>query len=108
MKAIIPESLEMSFPTDVNSTDQDINDSIDEFCEVSILLTQFTVSHHISIETDVTKFIIDSQKITLDEVNMNTLFFNVFSVYFDVTINYAGIGGPGCDFAVYVLSKSKE
>jgi hypothetical protein len=41
------------------------------------------------------------QKVCLNEVDMNTLFSEVF-VHTDYSIGYAWIGGEGCNFSLFI------
>jgi len=47
---------------------------------------------------------IEPQKITLDEKAMNELFDEVFHAF---DIEYAGLGGAGCDFSIIVKNPKK-
>lgn len=57
-------------------------------------------------ETDVT-YTIPEQKITLDEVEMNILFYYVLWL-FSYRIEYSGLGGAGCDFSLDLYPDNNE
>ena len=42
------------------------------------------------------------QKVTLGELVMNELFAEFLGIYFDTKLEYAALGGAGCDFALRV------
>lgn len=44
---------------------------------------------------------IGEQKITLDEIDVNELFFEIF---YDSKIEYCAIGGKGCEFSISIIS----
>lgn len=45
---------------------------------------------------------IKTQKIVLNEIDTNTLFFDVFT-FFETQIKYSELGGAGCDFSIEMI-----
>ena len=90
MKVIIHQPLILHYGCGVGLPHED--DLIDTCKERSVsLLIERT-------ETDVT-YTIPEQKITLNEVEMNILFYYVLWM-FSYRIEYSGLGGAGCDFSL--------
>ena len=50
------------------------------------------------------KLYIPSQKVTLDEISMNTLFDTIIELT-DYTMSYGGYGGAGCAFSISIRAK---
>ena len=50
------------------------------------------------------KLYIPSQKVTLDEISMNTLFDTIIELT-DYTMSYGGYGGVGCAFSISIRAK---
>ena len=65
------------------------------------LLEKFSVSYK---ENDDYIFI-EEQKITLDEINVNTLFSEIFTD--ECELEYDFLGGRGCEFSLSLYSKNK-
>lgn len=58
-------------------------------------------SIHYSFENN--NLIIFPQKINLTEINMNSLYNNWFM--YNCSIEYAGLGGTGCEFSILIKQK---
>ena len=77
-------------------TDDEFDDSI---------LKQFAVQHTIThLSDDLMKIYIPSQKVTLDEISMNTLFDTIIELT-DYTMSYGSYGGVGCEFSIRIRAK---
>jgi len=63
--------------------------------EVSDFLKQFTIFHKIKGDF----IFIETQKVNLNEIDMNELFDEIFYMF---NIEYAGMGGAGCEFSLNV------
>ena len=65
---------------------------------------QFSIKGVVENHEDHFRIKIYSQKITLDDLNMNTLFAHVIDqVFFNkYTLDYSAIGGKGCEFAMRI------
>lgn len=88
------------------ATDFEIVGSIepdDEFDDS--ILKQFAVQHTIThLSDDLIKINIRSQKVTLDEISMNTLFDTIIELT-DYTMSYGNYGGVGCEFSISIRAK---
>ena len=88
------------------ATDFEIVGSIepdDEFDDS--ILKQFAVQHTIThLSDDLIKINIRSQKVTLDEISMNTLFDTIIELT-DYTMSYGSYGGVGCEFSIRIRAK---
>jgi len=62
---------------------------------VSEFLKDFTIFH--TIKDDF--IFIETQKVYLNEIDMNELFDGIFHMF---SIEYAGMGGAGCEFSINV------
>jgi len=58
--------------------------------------------HSVLYSIDNKQLIIPTQKITLTELDMNVIFFEVFC-FFETQLKYGGLGGHGCDFSVELI-----
>lgn len=87
-------------------TDFEIVGSIDPDDEFDdSILKQFSVHHTIThLSDDLMKLYIPAQKVTLDEISMNTLFDTIIELT-DYTMSYGGYGGVGCEFSISIRAK---
>lgn len=103
MKLLIDTDLVGTFPVDPTITGQDYEDAFDHWCDISVLLKKFSVSHSITNFPkkggEPTVFTVPAQKITLDSVDVNELLFDGFYLL-DYEMNYAALGGRGCDLTL--------
>lgn len=65
------------------------------------LLEKFSIYY----KEDDNHIFIEEQKITLDEININTLFSEIFMD--ECELEYRFLGGRGCEFSLYLHSKNK-
>ena len=65
------------------------------------LLEKFSVSY----KEDNEHIFIEEQKITLDEIGINTLFSEIFTD--ECKLEYGFLGGRGCEFSLSLHSKNK-
>ena len=100
MKTIIHDTL-------VYSSDFAVEDTIDVtelFDYTRDLCVKFNVHHTITVTADRVKLTIEPQKITLDEIDMNTFWHDVLDNFFSIRTHYAALGGAGCGFALSVYN----
>ena len=65
------------------------------------ILEDFSVQHSFVNNYTSCSLILNVQKIVLDEIDMNTLFYEVLSQFdTDFKITYSTLGGEGCDFSM--------
>jgi hypothetical protein len=72
---------------------------------ISETLDRFSVHHDIEYRDDAWYFTLYSQKVTLDEVQMNELFYDILFNALDYNLEYAPLGGRGCGFALEMTAK---
>ena len=56
-----------------------------------------------TVDEATARIVIDAQKINLDGIAMNQLFFELLTQLFDIELAYAPLGGTGCDFAIEII-----
>ena len=98
MKVIIEQDVSFVITYDEpceDGTESDLAIEIQEIC------SSYAVRFKFSSTSTEDRFTILEQKITLDEWDMNDLFANVLR-YADYTLEYAWLGGKGCDFALSI------
>ena len=91
MKLLIDQDLICSY--------EDISE--EEIANIAVDLKKICV--HYSFMNGVFKIL--TQKVTLDEVAMNEFMFDILNQYFSVDIEYAALGGAGCDIAFNITNK---
>lgn len=105
------EDLEITVPTVGLARQQaiaqhclDTLEIADEVCK------KFSIAHSFEGDekSEVLSFSIQAQKITLDEFNVNTLFYTVFDSFLPVVIEYMSLGGTGCDMALSIRKMKVE
>lgn len=82
--------------------EEDIHIHEEESSEVQDYLNKFAIRNKYIGGGSI---LIEAQKITLDEVNMNDLFSNLLM---DFEISYGFAGGKGCDFAITLGKRIKK
>lgn len=107
MKVIILDELQCRIKLNTDVAAPEWNSIVQQFTDVGEVLSNFTVHHNLWVSNELVTFDILPQKITLTEVDMNTLFFNIIDDYFKYELTYAPLGGAGCDFALELCSISK-
>lgn len=79
----------------------DTKDAFDEyFKDREEILKEFTVFFKSDLNDKSYQITIDPQKVNLDEINMNTLFFDVLNDFDNLQLKYSPLGGEGCEFAM--------
>lgn len=79
---------------------KDINGALEEISET---LEKFSIKNHIEKRADnFYNLKIFDQKVTLDEISMNTLFDTLLNS-FDFTMEYGYYGGEGCEFSIKIF-----
>lgn len=103
MKLLIDQDLVFTkeYPSDLPS------DEFDEECEyfqqLQEVARQYSVGGSFTVTATGAKVVVYAQKVTLDEVSMNTLFADFLTELFVLETRYAALGGAGCDFAMAVV-----
>lgn len=104
MKLLIDDTLTFFGKDDPSSTEQDHQDSEEEWAEMTALCDKFGVKYHHEHSDGNTVFTVPPQKIVLDEYDMNELLYDVFFLL-EYDMQYAWIGGKGCEVALTITPK---
>jgi hypothetical protein len=100
MKTVIHDTLTYSSNFDIEDT-ADVNELFDNTRDLCV---QFSVHHTITVSADRVVFTIEPQKVTLNEIDMNTFWHDVLDNFFNIRTQYAAFGGAGCEFALSVYN----
>lgn len=106
MKLFIDNDITYSFIFS-NESEEGVSAVKDEFDFITSYLKKNSVQHKLEITDASVVLTIFSQKITIDEIAMNALFYNALAYLFDLTLCYSFMGSDGCDFAVRI-AKAEE
>jgi hypothetical protein len=103
MKLLIDEDLvfTQAFPPEFPEAEFDAE--CEYFQQLDALARQYAVAGSFAVTATGVTVIVRAQKVTLDEISMNTLFAEFLSELFIVELRYAALGGAGCDFAMSVV-----
>lgn len=99
MKLLINRELTHRLVRGSDYTDEAWDWECDDYVRITETCDSFTVYNRLVATDTQIDFTIGVQKCTLDEMNMNTLMYEVIDYLWSPTIRYAGLGGRGCDFA---------
>lgn len=105
MKLLVQEKLTTAIYEDPGSTPQDYKDDEEFWKFITSLLDGFAVHYNLEHKLGYWLFEIPEQKITLDEQDMNELFYECFNVLLDYRVEYSALGGKGCGFSVCMYKK---
>ena len=85
---------------------EDKEELISYLSEYEDLCSQLSVHRSITHDSESCTFkvVVFGQKCTLDSMDTNTLFSEILSV-FDYEIEYANLGGVGCNMSISVIEK---
>ena len=103
MKLLIDSDLSYSTTYYPSATDETLDEYQDFFSDIEACLNSFNVSCAVTNARSGASVTIYTQKIVLTDENMNTLFADVLTELFDVKIEYAHLGGRGCEFSMRIL-----
>ena len=70
-------------------------------------LKRFAVHSKLDLTERRCLFTVVSQKVTLDDINMNTLLHDLYETFDDLVLEYAGLGGEGCEVSLR-LTQEKQ
>lgn len=103
MKLLIDEHLIWSDTYYPCITEEDREEQEAYVKEISKLLDKFCVWHSVDLMESGFSVILQVQKCTLTEQDMNELFYEILLPHFRVGwLKYSPLGGAGCDFAVRI------
>lgn len=98
MLCYLDEDLKGVFETTPSAPDA--AEQQDDLRYLLALLKQFGVCHKTVSNDTTTTVTLFPQKVTLDDVDMNTLFFEALHPCFPYRMEYSPMGGRGCEFAI--------
>ena len=104
MKLLIDTPLMFVAQDEVGTTDQDREDSKEEWDETCAVLEKFVVAYTLTYTPNSIVFVVKVQKIVLDDTNMNELLYDGLWVL-DLDFRFAGLGGRGCETAFNVTPR---
>lgn len=104
MKLIIENTLVLDDINNPSITDEELDEVAEYYREIQSISNGYSVYCELSLREDSSSLTIYPQKVTLDEIAMNHLFAAVLSE-FEYNIEYANLGGKGCDFSISITSK---
>ena len=104
MKLIIEDTLVLDDINNPSITDEELDEVAEYYREIQSVANSYGVYCELDLREDSSSLIIYPQKVTLDEIAMNHLFVAVLSE-FENNIEYAPLGGKGCDFSISITSK---
>ena len=105
MKLLVQEKLSVVYEEEADSNNSDFENTAEFWKYITDLLDSFSVHYNLEHRSDYWLFEIPEQKINLSEQNMNKLFFECLYLL-EYNLEYAALGGAGCDFALELYSKS--
>lgn len=106
MKLLIQENLSATYYGEPDSSPQDIEQDVEFWKGITELLDKYSVYYKLEHKSDCWLFEIPVQKINLSEENMNTLFHEALFLL-EYELDYAGLGGKGCDFSLEMCAVKK-
>lgn len=102
MKLLIQQDLHWFSKIDPSLTLEELENVRVYFHSLKALAKRFSLSGKYEVLDDSIDFHIYAQKVTVDEVAMNEFFADFLTELFDVEVEYAALGGAGCDFALEI------
>jgi len=100
MKLLIQQDLHWSSKFDPSLSAEELANEREFFEALKDLAKRFSLWGKYEILDDSVDFRIHAQKVTVDEVAMNEFFADFLTELFKVEVQYAALGGAGCDFAL--------
>lgn len=104
MKLIIENTLVLDDINNPSITDEELDGVAEYYESIKDIADEYGVYCELDLREDSSRLTIYPQKVTLDEIAMNHLFAAVLSE-FEYNIEYANLGGKGCDFSISITSK---
>jgi hypothetical protein len=101
MKLLINTPLKYSMTFDPDIAEEDWEEWKQFWDDATVFLKFCCIYHTLHLMESGFSFEIGVQKCCLDEQNVNQFFGDILNIFDNkVTIEYAGLGGYGCDFAL--------
>lgn len=104
MKLLIDKPLVFIAYDEIGTTEQDRQDSKEVWDETCEVLNKFGVYYTLTYKPNCIEFLLNTQKISLDDLDMNELLYDGLWVL-DLDFRYAGLGGRGCETAFTVSQR---
>lgn len=107
MKLLIDNELEWQFKfADNPEVDlENIKEGVEAF---EVLARSMSVWGSFTVDETSARIVINAQKVNLDGIAMNELFHDLLTELFDIEIEYAPLGGAGCDFAFRIVKATPK
>lgn len=103
MKLLINTELTYSVTFNPSVSEDDWDEYSDYFYCIQEVLDKYNVSSDLNMMASGASIWIEAQKITLDDIAMNHLFSDVLYELFSFKLDYAWLGGEGCEFSMRLL-----
>lgn len=103
MKLLINQPLHWATTFNPGASDDELEDIREDYRAIGESLRRLGVNATCIVMESGVSLDIYVQKVTLEEQDMNDLFFNVLNVLFELEVRYAALGGQGCDFAMTLV-----
>jgi len=100
MKLLIQHDLRWSSRFDPGMSAEELANEREFFESLKEMADRFCLFGKYEILDDSVDFLIHAQKVTVDEYAMNELFAAFLDELFKLEVEYAALGGAGCDFAL--------
>lgn len=104
MKLLIDSTLQYTDSWSLSTPEDDIADIIAAWKDTTDICDACGIQYMFDNPEGSIIFTIYVQKVTLDEFKMNEIFAEVLT-YFEYHLEYANIGGRGCDMALCLTEK---
>ena len=106
MKLLVQENLSAMYYGEPDSSPQDIEQDAEFWKYVTYLLDSYSMHYTLEYFSDYWWFEVPVQKVVLNELCMNTLFHEALFLL-EYELDYAGLGGKGCDFSLEMYAVKK-
>jgi len=104
MKLLIQKDLYFRVPLPADLSDEQVEAEEEYYNSLRDVAKRYSLSLRMSCTYGGhVEFAIPAQKVTLDEVAMNHFFHDFLTELFDIEVEYAPLGGEGCDFVLELV-----
>lgn len=103
MKFLIQHDLRWTTTFDKSLSATELAETKDYYLHLVTVARKFCLGGKFEVGDDSVDFRFHAQKMTLTEWSMNEFFADFLDELFDIEIEYAKLGGAGCDFAIELI-----
>jgi hypothetical protein len=107
MKLLVNEELVWQFNF-ADNPEIDRDEYKDGVQDLADLAKSMSVWGSFTVDEASARIVINAQKINLDGIAMNQLFFELLTQLFEIELAYAPLGGAGCDFAMEIAKATPK